>query len=133
MNLKNELTEANWELLKVKCCSSSFKVEKVLCEEKFSNDPCCRPGQRGTTGQLIFQTCVDPPEKCNCEEDTKPSKRNILKHFRRTRILGFNIFQTGVIAYNRLTWTIIIIISTAFTHYMPSYQRGGEWQSLVYI
>ena len=34
-----------------------------------------RPGQRGTTGQLIFKKCDDPPERCKCElEPPKPSK-----------------------------------------------------------
>ena len=34
-----------------------------------------RPGQRGTTGQLIFQKCDDPPERCGCVlEPPKPSK-----------------------------------------------------------
>ena len=34
-----------------------------------------RPGQRGTTGQLIFNKCDDPPDRCNCElEPPKPSK-----------------------------------------------------------
>ena len=32
-----------------------------------------RPGQRGTTGQLIFDKCEDPPAKCSCEEEPKPS------------------------------------------------------------
>ena len=35
----------------------------------------CRPGQRGTTGQLIFKKCDDPPSNCECEiEPPKPSK-----------------------------------------------------------
>ena len=34
-----------------------------------------RPGQRGTTGQLIFKKCEDPPERCGCVlEPPKPSK-----------------------------------------------------------
>ena len=34
-----------------------------------------RPGQRGTTGQLIFKKCDDPPERCGCVlEPPKPSK-----------------------------------------------------------
>merc|ERR1711862_308530 len=33
-----------------------------------------RPGQRGTTGQLIFKKCEDPPDKCNCQlEAPKPT------------------------------------------------------------
>ena len=41
-----------------------------------------RPGQRGTTGQLIFQKCDDPPERCGCVlEPPKPSKSQIRRIF----------------------------------------------------
>merc|ERR1711971_187179 len=34
-----------------------------------------RPGQRGTTGQLIFKKCDDPPERCGCVlEPPKPTE-----------------------------------------------------------
>merc|ERR1712059_74546 len=36
-----------------------------------------RPGQQGTTGQLIFSKCEDPPERCGCvlvEEPPKPTE-----------------------------------------------------------
>jgi len=35
-----------------------------------------RPGQRGTTGQLFFAKCGDPPEGCGCkyEEPKVPTK-----------------------------------------------------------
>jgi hypothetical protein len=33
-----------------------------------------RPGERGSTGQLIFDKCEAPPDKCDCEEELKPSK-----------------------------------------------------------
>merc|ERR1712106_691943 len=42
-----------------------------------------RPGQRGTTGQLIFSKCEDPPEKCKCQlvepKPTGPPKPKISK------------------------------------------------------
>merc|ERR1712106_193402 len=39
-----------------------------------SSSGATRPGQRGTTGQLIFSKCVDPPEKCKCQlEEPKPT------------------------------------------------------------
>ena len=42
----------------------------------------CRPGQRGTTGQLIFSKCEDPPEKCKCQlEEPKPSKKLYRCHY----------------------------------------------------
>ena len=34
-----------------------------------------RPGQRGTTGQLIFKKCENPPDRCECTlEPPKPSE-----------------------------------------------------------
>jgi hypothetical protein len=36
-----------------------------------------RPGERGTTGQLIFKKCTEPAASCNCqliEEPPKPTE-----------------------------------------------------------
>merc|ERR1719225_2100420 len=41
-----------------------------------------RPGQRGTTGQLIFKKCDDPPERCGCVlEPPKPKQPKVMLEF----------------------------------------------------
>merc|ERR1711915_393640 len=58
------------------CGLTCFRWKK--CKGKLatltSGGGATRPGQRGTTGQLIFNKCEDPPEKCKCElEEPKPT------------------------------------------------------------
>ncbi|XP_023339486.1 uncharacterized protein LOC111709806 [Eurytemora carolleeae] len=47
---------------------------KAVLNTLTSTDGDARPGQRGTTGQLIFDKCEDPPAKCSCEEEPKPKE-----------------------------------------------------------
>eukprot|EP00088_Acartia_fossae_P049007 TRINITY_DN53708_c0_g1_i1.p1 TRINITY_DN53708_c0_g1~~TRINITY_DN53708_c0_g1_i1.p1 ORF type:complete len:133 (-),score=18.84 TRINITY_DN53708_c0_g1_i1:69-443(-) len=59
---------------------------KAVLNQLTSSEGDSRPGQRGTTGQLIFQKCDDPPAKCNCEpikpkEPPKPRMPKSLLEF----------------------------------------------------
>merc|ERR1711872_891808 len=55
------------------CGLTCYRYEKCrsVLNTLTSSSGSTRPGQRGTTGQLIFETCEDPAE-CNCEERNKP-------------------------------------------------------------
>ena len=58
------------------CDGQERKISLTLFKVFIFNCFSSRPGQRGTTGQLIFSKCEDPPEKCNCVLDPpKPSKK----------------------------------------------------------
>ena len=52
-----------------------WKKCKGVLSQLTSGDSAARPGQRGTTGQLIFSKCDDPPASCECQiEPPKPSR-----------------------------------------------------------
>jgi len=67
---------------------------KAVLNTLTSSEGDARPGQRGTTGQLIFQKCVDVPEKCNCEpikpkEPPKPRMPKSLLEFVDENAIGW--------------------------------------------
>ena len=70
-DLRGQCGQVCWYLLQTLNSIKSFSPNPALLTAF------CRPGQRGTTGQLIFSKCEDPPATCECQiEPPKPSEKH---------------------------------------------------------
>ena len=60
-----------------------------------------RPGQAGTTGQLFFNKCGDPPKGCECKfEPPKGNQRNYLQSLTKAKLFFLTYFTID----NNVLW-----------------------------
>merc|ERR1711862_655729 len=75
-----------------RCGLSCYRWKKCkgVLSQLTSGDSAARPGQRGTTGQLIFSKCEDPPATCECQ--IEPPKPTCLKYLLGSLLLLLLLF-----------------------------------------